>query len=448
MSIPFLKGWGSSIKDAAEEVTPALKSLVNQNWQQHEALKKELLNPVTLKTYANHYWDDKDAFNEKDIGRDNLARIRATTQDPAFMAKKIKDKAALTWMQDPDNQAELQRIATGAEPPEVKQMRAMQFKEAKVKEAEANARVELFNTLPKHLQERARRDATFRERFGMTEPELAAADQAMTERNRLMGSLDTARKWAEGNADVLSTPYKIRDAIKSGKIPAATLGMLMLDDQYKGLIAAGQKLWMDEVNYEQQATLQERGINAAADRQATDIAARDERATAVQAQKVYGLEARLASLVGAMERDRQAGKVTRSQVENSIIPSIQAVANEIASIKGTTPAIIRIEDNGFWGTKGKGKVTYTIGGDPVELNETSLGGLVSGAPKPSDDAGAPKTDAKFDALPKMTRDYLDMYKSLSLPEQNKAWESASPALRAILEDAKKNKWIDSLDQPE
>ena len=434
MTIPFLKGWGSSIKDAAEEVTPAIKSLVNQNWQQHEAIGRDLLDPKRRQEFANLYADNPNAFPEDVYGRKNIEQIRTISQDPAFALKRATERAGLTVAQDPKNTEDIGGVATGIG---TRAQRATSQAGATVATNEAAMSDQLraaYKLLPPDVQAKWDKNAAMRKYLGKTEDEQAMYDIALQTAKDAQAAGVAADSWVKANSKKYGNTVAMAQGILDGSIPPEIQAGLLADPKYAG----GIKVQLDKLEADAR-------MKAAEASQLRSIAAQgamlDQRQKFAleQAEKA---EATARAVAGRKMQMSIATKLSaiitkghsEDELKNSIMPGLQEELNQYAALNGTAPATLSVINPWF----GPPYIAFQSGKDGKLKPINSLNFNEAGAAPASSEEGTPKT---------LDEQFLERYLGSSLADQNKYYERADSTLKAKIDKWMQEGRIPNLEQP-
>lgn len=423
MSIPYLKGWGASIKDAADELTPALKSLKDQNWKEHEAIKINLLDPVKLQTYANLYHENQAAFDEKAIGKENLKRIQAMSSDPSFILERSQKRAAADWSQK--NPAIIgQLIASGQTPQqaEIEARRLEALNRDKVRQADIDAYVSRQSP---EEQTRILSDEAWRTRTGVTKDQADAQLLRLKQANEDNDLVQRARDWADKNKKIINSPLDLAKAIRDGAIDNDMLGGLSIDDRFKGQLSAAYQILNGDISRAGQEASQGRLFAQQEAMQGRAFEQQDklQQERLAQAASVRGklLRSQISSMLYKINTSKE---LSADELEKNQLPALQAQLDEIAQIEGSVAPRLSIAPTGFFGL-GKGTIAYAgADGKPTELRASNLNRSFV---KPEAEAPSTPSGSSLDDQ------FLARYKGSSLADQNQYYERADPSLKAKID---------------
>lgn len=437
MTIPYIKGWGDTLKEALPQIGQGIRDIKDPNWRAKEQLEQELLDPNKLQNYANLYHANPQAFGEKEIGKKNVERIRAMTQDPDFIFKRAEATAKQSFMQNPENAKLYAEINLTGSDPVTKQARIADLESKHLRNIQEQMLYDNFISATPEEQQKLLTNQNWRERTGFNEVQFKDLEATAKLSNELRGAIATAREWADKNKQILNSPLALSKAIADGTVDAVTIGALANDPQYQGVVGLANKLLIDDINHRQALERQQIGIAASEASQLRMMGHQDDQLDKrlAESNKVKS-RALLNSITSQLFK---ADKIDEQTLTSSIMPAIQAQLNEWAELNGKAAPILEIAGKtrvfkpNTWGFNGKPRIVYRDAeGNPQPLTAISNFDAVTAGPPRSN-----VEDVLKDKLPDLNpieQGLLDNLNKLSDTDVNRYYQGASPETKAKIDE--------------
>lgn len=444
MTIPYIKGWGDTLKENLPQIGQGIRDIKDPNWRRNEKIEEDLLDTTKLQNYANLYHANPQAFTPETIGKKNVSRIREMTQDPDFVLKRSEAAAKQTFMQNPENAKQYAEIMQTGSDGVTKQLRVAELEARHLRNTQERELRNSFLAATPEEQARLLKNQNYRERTGFNEAQFGQMEAEAKDANELRAAITSGKEWVAKNKKIITNPEALANAIRGGAMDPATYGALMNDPQYKPVMALASQMLSGAIDQEYALARQAEGIAASEESQGRMFKQQDKRdqerlANAGKAKSQYILR-------NIADQLFKAKDLSATDLESSIMPVIQDQLREWAEINGKPMPILSVEGKTemtsptTWGWNGKPRIVYrNADGEP----ETLLPNTDFNAISPS----APKEERDNSDLSQLDQGLLQSLKDSNPTEINNFYMGATPATKAKLDQWMTEGRIPDMRQP-